>query len=506
MTSPTSSQVTHDVASWAQSRINMDEIAAWRPGGRDFIDPNAIRAHLQRAAEQPPDAQRVRDILAKARAIHTLSLDELATLLHVTDPALWEEMRTVAAEIKLKVYDRRIVTFAPLYIGNCCVNNCLYCGLRVENRHMDRRVLSMTELRNEVEVLAGRIGHKRLIIVFGEHPSMDVDFICECIRTIYSVRVRARVGWGSIRRVNVNAPPLRIEELRRLHEAGLGTYQVFQETYDPELYRQVHPAAFKANYSWRLYTMHRAMAAGIDDVGIGALFGLGDWKFEVMGLLAHAIELERVFGVGPHTISFPRLEPADHAPYVQETRWRVSDTDMERIVVLLRLAVPYTGMILTAREPPDVRRRLLQLGVTQTDGSARIAVGGYSTSDVRSEQSMERQQFMLGDTRSLDDLVRDLAEMGLIVSFCTAGYRCGRTGQCIMDLLRSGAEARFCKLNAILTYREWLDDFASEPTREAGERVLQREIGEVRRTMPRWWPAFDAAYQRVAAGERDIYF
>ncbi|MCX7818480.1 MAG: [FeFe] hydrogenase H-cluster radical SAM maturase HydG [Kiritimatiellae bacterium] len=504
--SSAASAVLHAGGRWAETRIAMEEIAKWRPGGCDFLDANAIRAALARAAERPTDPGEVRAILAKSRAVQTLSLDELATLLHVRDPELWAEMRAAAAEIKRKVYDNRIVTFAPLYIGNACVNDCQYCGLRSGNRSMPRQILTAEELRAEVETLAGRIGHKRLIIVFGEHPATDVEFMCETIRIIYSVKVRARVGWGQIRRVNVNAPPLRTAELRQLKQAGLGTYQVFQETYDPDVYRRVHPSGFKANYAWRLYTMHRAMEAGIDDVGLGALFGLADWRFEVMGLLAHAIELERACGIGPHTISFPRLEPADNAPYVQETRWRVSDEELERAVVLIRLAVPYTGMILTAREGPAMRRRLIGLGVTQTDASSRIEVGGYAGGRADRAQDPSRQQFELGDTRSLDDLVRELAQMGMITSFCTAGYRCGRTGQCIMDLLRSGAEGRFCKLNAIITYREWLDDFASDETRAVAEPLLQQEVEEVRRNMPRWFPALSAALERTAKGERDLYF
>jgi 2-iminoacetate synthase len=482
----------------------MEEIEAWRPGGRNFIDPGAISGTLAHAASSPPDAARVRDILAKSASVQALAPDELAELIHVADPELWVEMRAAAAAIKRKVYDNRIVTFAPLYIGNRCVNNCLYCGLRCDNADMQRSALTMDQLRAECEVLAGAIGHKRLIIVFGEHPSTGIDYMVECMRTIYSVKAKARVGWGQIRRVNVNAPPMRIDELKALSDAGLGTYQVFQETYHPGAYAHVHPAGFKANYAWRLYAMHRAMAAGIDDVGIGALFGLADWRFELMGLLAHAIELERIFNIGPHTISFPRMEPAGNAPYVQESRWAVSDADIEKIVVLIRLAVPYTGMILTARENAEMRRRLIPLGVTQTDASSRIGVGSYA--ETAGMQHDDRQQFLLGDTRSLDEVVRELATMGYITSFCTAGYRCGRTGQCIMDLLRSGAEGKFCKLNAVLTYREWLDDFASPGTLAAAGPVLAREIEEVRQKLPRAWPEFQASYERTARGERDLYF
>ena len=490
-------------AGWVRARIAPDQVGKYLAGGRDFIPDAEIEERLR--ANRAPEAERVRAILAKAEAVQTLEPDETAALLHVEGPGLWEEMKAAAGRIKRKVYDNRIVTFAPLYLGNRCVNDCVYCGLRRGNEAIRRRILSQEEIRRETEILAGRIGHKRLIVVYGEHPSSGIDYMAESLRTIYSVRVPARKGWGQIRRVNVNAAPLRVEELRVLHEVGLGTYQVFQETYHHATYDAVHPrGTIKSDYAWRLYSMHRAMEAGVDDVGIGALFGLYDWRFEVMGLLYHARELERAFGIGPHTISFPRIEPAESTPFVENLAHRVSDDAMERAVVVLRLSVPYTGMILTARENAAMRRRLLPLGCTQTDASSRIGVGAYS--DAGEEQEGDRQQFLLGDTRSLDRLVRELAETGLITSFCTAGYRCGRTGQCIMDLLRSGKEGKFCKLNAVITFREWLDDFATPETRAAGERVLRSELEEIRAQNPKGFPVFMEFYERTARGERDLYF
>ena len=489
-------------ATWAQTRIAPEQINKYRSGTGDFIPDAEIESKL--AANRSPDAARIRAILSKSEAIQTLEPDETAALLHVTDPDLWEEMKQAAARIKRKVYDNRIVTFAPLYLSNRCVNNCLYCGLRCANQAIERRVLTQDEIRREAEVLAGVIGHKRLIVVYGEHPESAIDYMAESLRTIYSVRVKARIGHGQIRRINVNAPPLRVEELKVLHDVGLGTYQVFQETYHHETYTRLHPAStIKGNYAWRLYAMHRAMEAGIDDVGIGALFGLYDWRFEVMGLLYHARELERAFGIGPHTISFPRLEPAEQTPFTQESACRLSDEDMERAVVAIRLSVPYTGMILTARENAAMRRRLIGLGCTQTDASSRIGVGAYS--EAYEQQQGARQQFLLGDTRSLDEVVRELAEMGCITSFCTAGYRCGRTGQCIMDLLRSGREGKFCKLNAVLTFREWLDDFASPETRAAGEKVLALELAEIEAQNPKGYSVFRPFYDRTAAGERDLF-
>jgi len=489
---------------WVHDRIKPEQIEKYLDNGRDFIDEPAIERAL--AANRGCDACRVRDILAKSLAIETLTPDETACLIHVTDPDLLAEMRQTAAAVKKKVYDNRIVTFAPLYVSNLCVNDCVYCGFRGSNHAEHRRILSQDEIRREIEVLAGQIGHKRLIVVFGEHPKSGVDYMAETLRTIYDVKVKTRRSWGQIRRCNVNAAPLQIEELRVLNDAGIGTFQVFQETYHRPTYERLHPSrTIKGDYRWRLYAMHRAMEAGIDDVGIGPLFGLYDWKFEVMGLLAHAIDLEKQFGIGPHTISFPRLEPAHNTPFLENLPHAVSDEDFKRLVTVIRLAVPYTGMILTAREDAQLRREILPLGCTQTDASSRIGIGSYADRPDGS-QAGDRQQFILGDTRSLDDVIRELAEAGSIVSFCTAGYRCGRTGDKIMGLLRSGKEGRFCKLNAVITYREWLDDFASPETAAAGEKVIAQEIEQVRQQQPEVFEAFMDFYEKTRAGSRDLYF
>jgi len=366
--------------------------------------------------------------------------------------------------------------------------------------------LTMEEVKRETEVLAGKIGHKRLIVVFGEHPSYTVDYMVDTLKTIYGVKVPTRKGTGEIRRVNVNAAPLSVEDLRTLGDAGLGTYQVFQETYHRETYAKLHPqGTIKGDFRWRLYAMHRAMETGnIDDVGIGVLFGLYDWKFEVLGLLSHAIELEKKFGIGPHTVSFPRMEPAANTPFSEQSRWRVSDADFKKLVTVIRLAIPYTGMIVTARENADIRRQVLPLGCTQTDASTHIDVGGYSHE--RAGQNTENQQFTLGDTRTLDDVVKELAEMGLITSFCTAGYRCGRTGKCIMELLKTGTEGKFCKMNAVLTFREWLDDFATPATKAVGEKVLIAELEQVRQNQPQMYDRLLESYTRIQNGERDLYY
>lgn len=495
---------TVSVAEWVRNRIKPEQIEKYLDDGKCFIDPGAIERALK--ANTKPDPHRVRDILQKSLAIETLSPEEAACLIHVDDPELLAEMRQVAQTVKLKVYDNRIVTFAPLYLGNLCVNNCAYCGFRTSNMSEQRRVLSMDEVRREIEVLAGKIGHKRLIVVYGEHPTTDVNYIAATLQAIAEVKVKTRRGWGQIRRCNVNAAPMSVEELKVLHQVGIGTFQVFQETYHRPTYEQLHPAGtIKGDYLWRLYAMHRSMEAEVDDVGLGVLFGLYDWRFEVMGLLYHAIELEKKFGIGPHTISFPRIEPAHNTPLSQKPDYAVSDEELKKIITVIRLAVPYTGMIVTAREDARLRREVLPLGCTQTDASSRIGIGGYADL-VDSDQQGDRQQFMLGDTRSLDTVVRELAEAGWITSFCTAGYRCGRTGQKIMGLLRSGKEGRFCKLNAVITFREWLDDFGSPETIAVGEKVIAQEIEQIKAKMPEIFDRFMHYYEKTQAGDRDLYF
>jgi 2-iminoacetate synthase len=503
---------------WDKSVIKEEEIKRYMKDGKDFINDEEIWEKLNINAN--PEPQRIKDILQKSLSIETLEPDETAALLNVKDKEIWDEIFDVASKIKKRVYDNRIVTFAPLYCSSYCVNDCLYCAFRRSNKAVKRRRLTLDEIKKEVEILAGKIGHKRLIAVYGEHPTTDVEYIADTISTIYNVKVYpdrdplskdiskgegTKRGYNQIRRVNVNAAPLSIEKLKLLKKVGIGTYQVFQETYHHETYKQVHPeGTIKSNYQWRLYCMHRALEAGVDDVGIGVLFGLYDWRFEVMGLLYHARELEEKFGIGPHTISFPRLEPAANTPFIQETKYKVSDGDFKKLIAVIRLSVPYTGMILTARESAEIRREMIPIGCTQTDASSKIGIGAYS--DRYSEQEAEKQQFLLGDTRTLDELIRELSQMGYITSFCTAGYRCGRTGKRIMELLRSGKEGKFCKLNAILTFKEWLDDFASEETKKAGEEIIQKEMEEVKKQIPSIYPKLKEYYKRIENGERDVYF
>jgi len=494
---------SNNANSWIQNRINRQQITKYLNDGNCFIDTAKIEDKL--LVNKNPDSALVKDILQKSLAIKTLSPDETACLLNIEDTELLAEMEQIAGQIKRKVYDNRIVTFAPLYLSNLCVNDCAYCGFRKSNSSEQRKRLSLDETKQETEVLAGQIGHKRLIVVYGEHPQSDVNYIASTIQAIAGVKVKTKRGFGQIRRSNVNAAPMSIEELKVLHEVGIGTFQVFQETYHRQTYEQVHSQnTIKGDYLWRLYAMHRSMEAGCDDVGLGALFGLYDWEFEVMGLLYHAIDLEEKFGIGPHTISFPRMEPADNTPFTQNPKYAVSNRNFRKLVTVIRLAVPYTGMILTARENAEIRREILPLGCTQTDASSKIGIGAYANS--ANCQRGDEQQFILGDIRSLDTVVRELAQAGYITSFCTAGYRCGRTGKKIMNLLRCGKEGQFCKLNAVITFREWLDDFASPETIAIGEKVIAKEIQEVKEKLPSMYTQLMNFYEKTKAGKRDMYF
>ena len=339
-------------ADYTKRFVIREEIDKYLPGGKHFIDEKRINELIQKIDSTPVDPVKVREIIAKSESTcETLLPEETAILMQVTDPELFEEMRAAADRIKRKVYDNRIVVFAPLYMSNLCVNGCKYCGFREGNEAQQRRVLKMDELKEEVDVLAGRIGHKRLIAVYGEHPSTSTEYIAETIETCYSRQVPApRSGCkNAIRRVNVNAAPLPIEDLRVLRSVGIGTFQVFQETYNRKLYSEMHPAwSVKGDYDWRTTAFHRCLEAGVDDVGLGVLYGLCDWRFELLATVMHARDLERWFNIGPHTLSFPRLEPASGTKVPEESPWLIDDDTFARILVIARLSVPYTGMIVTA--------------------------------------------------------------------------------------------------------------------------------------------------------------
>lgn len=473
---------------------SIDERDRYCRDGRDFVDDDLIHSLLQK--HRRPDAVAVRDVIAKALSLQRLEPDEAAILVNVRDDDLWEEITAAATEIRHRVYGPRVVTFAPVYCSNICGNSCLYCGFRAENRKIRRVLLNMEELAQEIRAII-KIGHKRAVLVFGEHRRSGVSYIQKAIETVYNTRV----GSGEIRRVNINAAPMDIEGYRSLGNIGIGTYQVFQETYHHDTYRLMHPRGPKSDYRWRLYALHRAQEAGIDDVAIGALLGLYDWRFELLGLLYHTIDLEESFGgVGPHTISFPRLKRASGAPLASmDNPHLVSDRDFLRLVAVIRLTVPYTGMIITAREPREVRMPALKAACTQTDASSRIGLAGYSERDY--SQNEQRQQFMLGDTGELDEVVLELAESGFLTSFCTAGYRCGRTGASFMAIARAGKVHKFCIPNAILTLAEYVEDYASAATRKAGEQVIGRYVSALSPTQA---VRISHLLEKIKRGERDI--
>ncbi len=437
-------------------------------GAVDFIDEPYINSLLNGAK---PDAVRVREIIAKSLSKQALSVEETATLLLADTPELIEEIFAAARQLKKNVYGNRIVLFAPLYIGNECVNDCSYCAFKRSNALAIRRTLSEADIRQQVEALENN-GHKRLILVFGEHQAYDAEFIARSVKTVYDTKA----GHGEIRRVNVNAAPLDHEGYRIVKESGIGTYQIFHETYHHETYANFHPQnTRKGNYLYRLDGLSRAFEAGCDDVGLGVLFGLYDWRFEVLGLVSHALHLQQRFNVGPHTISFPRMKPA--AGVQQDEKYLVNDDDFKRIIAILRLAVPYTGLILTARENPQVRRDCMSFGVSQIDAGSRIELGGYT--EAGDAQVMEREQFQLGDVRSLDEVMRELMTDGYVPSFCTSCYRVGRTGEHFMEFSIPGFIKEFCTPNALLTLEEYLVDYASPETRAAGEKLIQQELSQL---------------------------
>ncbi len=439
------------------------------PALPDFIPAERIEALLRRP---PSTSAEVESVLAKSMSKKRLELEEMAVLLAAADPALQERIFDCARTLKRTVYGNRIVIFAPLYIGNKCINSCRYCGFRVENTGGSiRRTLNETELRAELTALENK-GHKRLILVFGEHPDYSPEFMAQCVKTCYDTKV----GHGEIRRVNINAAPLDVEGYRTLKAAGIGTYQIFQESYHRPTYAAMHPRGPKSDFIWRLYGLDRAQEGGCDDVGIGALLGLYDWRFEALGLLAHTIHLEERFKVGPHTISFPRLKTASNVAL--DRKWEVSDADFKRLIAILRLAVPYTGMILTAREDASLRRELLEFGCSQIDAGTRIELGGYSEAD-RETQDLKREQFKIGDSRPLAEVVDELIRQGEIPSYCTACYRKGRTGEHFMEFAIPGFIKRFCTPNALLTLKEYLVDYASPETREAGGKLIADELAKI---------------------------
>ncbi|MEI7597651.1 MAG: [FeFe] hydrogenase H-cluster radical SAM maturase HydG [Bacteroidota bacterium] len=460
---------------------------------KPFIDSEEIWNHINNTKSTP---ERVREVIAKSLSKERLTLEETAVLINADSPDLIEEIKEGARELKKRIYGNRIVLFAPLYVGNKCNNNCKYCGFKSSNSHAIRKTLNDQELISEVEALEDN-GQKRLILVYGEHQQYSPEFIAHTVKVVYGVKK----GNGEIRRVNINAAPLEIEGFKTIKEAAIGTYQIFQETYHPGMYDTYHLSGKKKDFNYRLTGLDRAQEAGIDDVGIGALFGLYDWRFEVLGLVRHTNHLEACYNVGPHTISFPRIQLASDLDL--DPKYQVSDEEFVRLVAILRLAVPYTGMILTARENAAIRHEVMRFGVSQIDGGTKIEIGSYADKN-EAEQELDKEQFKISDDRSLSEVIDELLENDYLPSFCTACYRKGRTGEHFMEFSVPGFIKRFCTANAILTLAEYLEDYASPETKKKGEIVIERNLSQLN-----GFQDIDEMKRRIELikqGKRDLYF
>ncbi len=459
----------------------------------NFIDCEKLYGMLE---NNTPSESELNDILNKARQLKGLNLGDVAKLLCVEDEAQIGKILDTAHYCKEEIYGKRLVLFAPIYTGNACVNNCVYCGFRRDNKTLKRKILTLDEIENETLHLL-RMGHKRALLICGESPRNDADYMVEAIRRTYA----AKDEKGSqIRRINVELAPMSVSDFAKLKAERIGTYVCFQETYDEVEYRKFHPAGTpKADYLNRLTVMDRAMEGGIDDVGLGVLFGLVDYRFEILAIMEHARHLEEDFGCGPHTVSFPRIEPAEGTPFSlpENIPHPVSDKDFMKIVAIIRIAMPYTGIIISTREQPAMRDQLIKYGASQLSAASETNPGGY-------EEENTGAQFTLGDHRSLDEVISVMIDGGYIPSFCTGCYRKGRVGADFMDLAKPGLIKEYCKPNAMFTFREYLEDYASPETKEKGLRLLK----ELTQTFPKeeLKRRVEGNLCKIGEGERDLYF
>lgn len=461
----------------------------------EFINHEKILETLEYAEAHKDDLEMMNQILEKGRKYQGLSYKEAMTLLECEDPEIIQQIFALGKEIKEHFYGNRIVMFAPLYLSNYCINRCVYCPYHGQNKHIPRKKLSQEDIRQEVIALQD-MGHKRLAIEAGEDPlNNPIEYILESIKTIYSIKHKN----GAIRRVNVNIAATTVEEYKMLKDAGIGTYILFQETYNKESYEALHPAGPKSDYAYHTEAMDRAMEAGIDDVGCGVLFGLENYKYDFVGMLMHAHHLEKTYGCGPHTISVPRIRPADDIdPETFDNG--VPDDIFKRIVAVLRIAVPYTGMIMSTRESAKTRRECLEIGITQISGGSRTSVGGY----VEEERDEDTVQFDVDDRRSLAEVVDWLIDLGYVPSFCTACYREGRTGDRFMSLLKSGQIENCCQPNALMTLKEFLMDYASDETHRKGDEIIAQRLATIPNEKVR-----EVCSERLKAienGDRDFRF
>lgn len=445
-------------------------------------------------AKRPqPNAAEVDSIIAKAREMKGLSTEEAAVLLAIESEDEMAKLLQCAHDVKEEIYGKRMVLFAPLYTGNFCTNNCLYCGFRSDNKDLKRSILTEDDIKKQVEYLLAD-GHKRLLMLCGESNKTPLKSTIKAIEAAYSVKHKG----ASIRRINVEIAPLEIDEFKELKKANIGTYTCFQETYEPELYKAYHPTGKKADYSYRLNVMHRAMEAGIDDVGVGILFGLADYKFEVLAMMDHAADLEAKYGCGPHTVSVPRIEPAPGAPLTEKIPFPVNDAEFRKIIAVIRIAMPYTGIILSTRENEALRKELFHYGVSQVSAGSITSVGGYSE-----EREDSTSQFSLGDHRSLEEVINDLVDDGFIPSFCTGCYRQGRVGNDFMDLAKPGLIKHYCMPNGLTSFAEYLEDYAGTDTKTKGTNLINKLVDTVPEARKE---DLEANLKRVQSGERDLYY
>ena len=457
-----------------------------------IIDVEKINNTLGANAEKT----RFEEIIAKAKEAKGLTLEESAMLLNISDSDMLEVMYAAAKEVKEKIYGNRVVLFAPLYLSNYCVNNCLYCGFRTDNKEIKRRKLSTQEAVDEAKTIMN-MGHKRILLVAGEDTNQcNLDYIKEIIDKIYEEKVFN----GEIRRLNLNVAPLKTEEYKRLSTFGIGTIQVFQETYHPDVYKVMHPSGPKANYNWRLECMDRALEGGLHDFGMGALFGLTDFRFEVLALLEHSKHLLESYGVGPHTLSIPRIEAAEGSDLSKNPPHAITDEQFKKIVSVLRLSVPYTGMILTTRESEKMRAEVLELGVSQMSAGSKTNPGGYC----KATPGNSTEQFVRADVRDINEIVKYLAEHDYMPSFCTSCYRVGRVGKKFMEQARTGEIKKFCEPNAIATFAEFLNDYAKDETKVAGRALIQRELEKMPESAMK--ARLGEILIQVDGGKRDIIF
>ena len=462
----------------------------------DFIKDDEINSLIAKGKELVSDKELVREIIEKSKSAEGLTPEETAVLLNLEDKELIEEMFKAARQVKEKLYGKRLVVFAPLYVSNYCVNNCTYCGYKHCNDELKRKKLNKEQLIEEVKVLES-LGHKRIALEAGEDPvNAPLDYILDCIKSIYSIKFDN----GSIRRINVNIAATTVEDYKRLKDAEIGTYILFQETYHKPTYERLHVSGPKHNYNYHTTAMHRAREAGIDDIGMGVLYGLYDYKYETLAMLMHAMDLEETTGVGPHTLSVPRIRPAENVS-LENYPYLVDDEDFKKIVAILRLAVPYAGLILSTREEPGLRDEIIALGVSQVSTGSCTGVGGYSESYVDPE---EKPQFEVEDHRSPVEMIESLMEAGYIPSYCTACYREGRTGERFMEIVKSGELYKICEANALITLKEFIDDYGTDKTREIGDKLIKKSINEIDNESFR--KSVEEKINKISKGTRDLRF